>query len=63
MVKPSKYKPAKVPMSEIGTAMMGISVARQLCKNKNTTSTTKIKASPKVLNTSSIVAFTNSLVS
>ena len=63
MVKPSKYKPAKVPINEIGTAIIGISVARQLCKNKNTTNTTKIKASPSVLNTSSMVALTNSLVS
>ena len=63
MVKPSKYKPAKVPISEIGTAIIGMSVARQLCKNKNTTNTTRIKASPSVLKTSSMVAFTNSLVS
>ena len=63
MVKPNKYSPAKVPISEIGTAIIGISVARQLCKNKNTTSTTSISASPKVLNTSCMVAFTKSLVS
>ena len=32
--------PANVPMSDTGTAMNGISVARQLCRNRNTTSNT-----------------------
>ena len=41
-----------VPMSETGMARIGISVARQFCKNKNTTMTTRIMASPKVFNTS-----------
>ena len=61
--KPNKYKPAKVPINEIGTAIIGISVARQLCKNKKTTNTTNTKASANVLNTSLIVALTKSLVS
>ncbi len=60
---PKIYRPAKVPIREIGTAMIGIMVARQLCKNKNTTKTTNTNASAKVLNTSSIVELTKSLVS
>jgi len=30
--KPNSHRPAKVPISEIGTATIGISVARQLCR-------------------------------
>ena len=30
--KPNSHSPAKVPISEIGTATIGISVARQLCR-------------------------------
>ena len=40
MEKPNINKPVNVPISKIGTAMRGIKVARQLCKNTNTTSTT-----------------------
>ena len=61
--KPKRYKPANVPIRDIGTAMIGIKVARQFCKNKNTTSTTRSIASPNVLNTSFIDAFTKLLVS
>ena len=46
--KPSAAKAAKVPMSEIGTTRIGISVARQLCRNRNTTITTSTKASNSV---------------
>ena len=42
----------KVPINEIGTAMVGISVARQFCNEKNTTTITKNKASNRVLYTS-----------
>ncbi len=37
-----------VPMSDIGTAMTGISVARQLCSDRNTTRITSSRASKKV---------------
>ncbi len=52
MEKPSAEKAANVPTSEIGTARIGISVARQLCKNRNTTIATSRKASNSVLTTS-----------
>ena len=32
--KPNIQRPAKVPISEIGTATIGIKVARQLCRNR-----------------------------
>ena len=61
--KPNIHKPANVPINEIGTAINGIKVARQLCKNKNTTSTTNTIASPSVFTTSMIEDLTKSLVS
>ena len=42
--KPSRYIAANVPMIEIGTATLGISVARQLRRNRNTTITTSATA-------------------
>ena len=41
-----------VPIKEIGTAIVGIKAARQFCKDRNTTNTTKNRASNKVLYTS-----------
>ena len=38
-----------VPIKEIGTAIVGIKAARQFCKDRNTTNTTKNRASNKVL--------------
>ena len=52
--KPSAVMPIAVPMIEIGTAMMGISVARMLCRNRNTTRTTSTSASKNVWTTVSI---------
>ena len=63
MEKPKRYKPAKVPISDIGTAIIGIKVARQFCKNRNTTITTRSIASPSVLNTSPMEALTKLEVS
>ena len=45
---------AKVPISEIGTAINGMIDARQVCKNTITTITTKAIASNKVVITASI---------
>ena len=42
----------KVPINEIGTATIGINVARQLCKDRYTTNTTSTNASNNVLYTS-----------
>jgi hypothetical protein len=50
--KPKISMKPKVPIREIGTATIGITVARQLCKDRNTTSTTRISASNNVLYTS-----------
>ena len=38
----------KVPISEIGTAMVGISVARQFCNERKTTRITSSSASNNV---------------
>ncbi len=40
MEKPSRYMPAKVPMIDTGMAMTGMIIARTLCRNRKTTSTT-----------------------
>ena len=61
--KPSRYRPAKVPISDTGTASIGIRVARQVCRNTNTTASTINAASTIVVNTSLIEAETNSVVS
>ena len=36
-LKPHRYITLKVPISDTGTAMLGINVARQLRRNRNTT--------------------------
>ena len=50
--KPKMSITPKVPTSEMGTAMIGMSVARQLCRERNTTNTTSTRASSRVLYTS-----------
>src|SRR5207302_8683529 len=62
MEKPSAEKAAKLPMSEIGTARIGISVARQLCRNRNTTSVTSRNAMKSVFTTSFSDSVTNGVV-
>ena len=47
-------KAAKVPISDTGTASIGISVARQVCRNSSTTITTSRMASNSVVTTFSI---------
>ena len=63
MVKPSSANAAKVAMSETGTASIGMSVARQLCRNRNTTTNTSSSASTKVWATSSSDDSTNTVLS
>ena len=53
----------KVPMSETGTASIGMSVARQFCRNRNTTMITSTIASVSVFRISSIPAETGRVVS
>ncbi len=60
--KSSAAKAANVPMSEIGTARIGISVARQLCRKRNTTSVTSTKAMKSVFTTSFSDSVTNGVV-
>ena len=62
MEKPSAEKAAKVPTSEIGTARIGISVARQLCRKRNTTIVTSTKAAKSVFTTSFSDSVTNGVV-
>ena len=52
-----------MPISEIGTATIGISVARQLCRKRYTTASTSTIASMRVLTTSLIEAETKRVVS
>ncbi|MNI96157.1 hypothetical protein D3C73_1545540 [compost metagenome] len=46
--KPNRCITAKVPISETGTATNGMIEARQVCRNRITTSTTRISASKRV---------------
>ena len=50
--KPNISMKPKVPIREIGTATTGISVARQLCRERKTTKITNTSASKSVLYTS-----------
>ena len=61
--KPSTYMPAKVPMIDTGMAITGMIIARTLCRNRKTTSTTSAIASTKVMATSSIDTSTKRVVS
>ncbi len=57
--KPSRCSTAKVPTTDTGTASSGMIEARQVCRNRITTSTTSAIASSSVLTTDSIEARTN----
>ncbi len=46
--KPHAIITAKVPISEMGTATIGIIVARQLCNDRKTTRITNNRASNRV---------------
>ena len=51
MENPKNVNAENVPTSETGTASSGMIVALQLCKNRNTTMTTRSNASKKVVAT------------
>ena len=57
--KPKNWMTKKEPISDTGTAKIGIKVERQSPRNKNTTSATKINASRSVWITCSIEASKN----
>src|SRR5690349_9326423 len=54
MLNPSASITANVPTSETGTAASGITDARHVCRNSNTTITTSINASTSVWTTASM---------
>ena len=54
--KPNRYMMAKVPTSDTGTARVGISEARKLPRNRNTTRITSATAISKVISASCSVA-------
>ena len=49
--KPKASMTPNVPIKEIGTATMGMMVARQFCRVRNTTRITRNRASNNALNT------------
>ena len=57
--KPKTCITANVPMIETGTAISGMIEARQVCRNRMTTSTTSATASSSVWMTASMEARTN----
>ena len=61
--KPRSGKTAKVPINETGTAIIGMSVARQFCKKRKTTRMTNSIASNSVFTISLIPSDTGSVVS
>ena len=61
--KPRIQRPRNVPITLTGTASIGISVARQLWRNTNTTQATSSIASSSVNTTSLIDSVTNGVVS
>ena len=61
--KPSSGNSANVPMMATGTVKSGISVARQFCRNINTTRMTSPTAPNKVISTSLMAARTNTVAS
>ena len=46
--KPRSQRPAIVPIRDTGTASIGMRVARQLCRKRKTTMSTRMPASPNV---------------
>ncbi len=59
MEKPSRCSTAKVPTTDTGTASSGMMDARQVCRNRITTSTTSAMASSSVVITDWMEARTN----
>ena len=59
MENPNARSTAKVPTTETGTAMSGMREARQVWRNRITTSTTSAIASRSVCSTASIDCCTN----
>ena len=60
--KPNAASTKKVPTSDTGMATTGMIAARQVCRNRMMTSTTRATASNSVVTTSSTDCWTNSVV-
>ena len=60
---PSIGKKMNAPTSDTGTVISGISVARQFCRNTNTTMMTRMMASTSVCSISTMPSDTGSVVS
>jgi hypothetical protein len=58
---PSRCSAANVPTIDTGTASNGITDARQVCRNRMTTSTTSSTASNRVCTTALIESRTNTV--
>ena len=61
MEKPNANISPNVPITDTGTASNGINDARQVCKNRITTSTTRLIASSKVMTTALMESRTNTV--
>jgi hypothetical protein len=61
--KPRAGNTMNVPTSDTGTAIRGMSVARQVCRNRKTTSATSSVVSTRVMRISRIPAVTGRVVS
>src|SRR5205809_6720048 len=61
--KPNNFITANVPMSDTGTASMGMMDARQFCRKTMTTSTTSNTASNNVWTTATMDSRANKVVS
>ena len=59
MEKPNRCITPKVPTTDTGTASSGMIDARQVCRNRITTITTRARASSRVCTTDSMEARTN----
>ena len=59
--KPNIAMKKKVPMSDTGMATIGMTAARQVCRNRMTTSTTRTIASTMVSMTASTDCWMNSV--
>ncbi len=59
--KPNIAMKKKVPISDTGMAMIGMTAARQVCRNRITTSTTRMTASTMVWMTASTDCWMNSV--
>ena len=62
-LKPKTCMTANVPTIATGTATSGITVARQFCRNSNTTIATRAMASNSVCTTSAIDSLIKGVVS